>query len=151
MSAHRDFDALVFAYLDGDATPEQLLALRDALRRDPGRRARLAALVRLHQAQAAVLGRARPSALAEAVSGLRRFADRAGRCLAHVCVLALVFVELDVAVPGVDIHAWQEPETSLTSEFAPDEETDAVVKPETASDEEGMPTADVREPDFLES
>lgn len=150
MSAQRDFDALVFAYLDGDASEQQVLALRDALRRDPALRARLAAMVRLHRAQSTVLSRRAP-ALPGVVSALRDFADRAGRCLAHACVLALVFVELDVAVPGVDARAWLEPEPSLVADVREEPEPDTASVSEMSSEEDVAPLPDVREPDFLES
>lgn len=151
MIDRRDFDALVFAYLDGDATAQQVIALRDALQREPELRPRLAALVRLHRAQAAVLGRARTSALAEALAGLRRFADRAGRFLAHACVLALVFVELDVAMPGLDTHAWLQPEVVAEPEVAPTDGAEVAVDAESSPAEESPAMSDVREPDFLDS
>lgn len=151
MMSRLEFDALVHAYLDGDATPAQVVALRDSLRDSPERRERLAALVRLHRAQSAVLGRSRPAPLASAVAGLRLFADRAGRCLAHACVLALVCVELDVVVPGVDMQSWVEPELASVAAAADALEVDnAVAEPE--SDESDVaPMPDVREADFLDS
>lgn len=151
MSENREFDALVFAYLDGDATARQVVALRDALRSDPALRARLAALIRLHRAQALVLGRSQPAPLAVALAGLRRFADRAGRCLAHACLLALVFVELDVAVPGVDMSAWVEAEGVVVTEVADAEAADFAIPPEPAAEDDSAPMPDVREADFLES
>lgn len=153
MSRHRDFDALVFAYLDGDATADQVVALRDALRADPALRARLAALVRLHRAQSVVLGRASRAPLAGALAGLRQFADRAGRFLAHACVLALVCVELDVSVPGVDTHAWLDPEpASVAVEDAGDTEpSDMTADMSPVPDDEDSAMPDVREADFLES
>lgn len=151
MSLHRDFDTLVFAYLDGDATDRQVVALRDALRSDPALRARLAALVRLHRAQSVVLGRVQPAPLAAALAGLRRFAERAGRCLAHACLLALVFVELDVAVPGVDMSAWVEPDGIVVTELVDAEAGDFAIPPEPAAEDDSAPMPDVREPDFLES
>ena len=102
----RDFDRQVGVYLDGEASRVQVLAIRRALREQPELKSRLAALVRLHRAQSAVLTRpARPS-LALILSQLRAIADRAGRFLAHACILVLVCVELDVAVPRVDSQAW---------------------------------------------
>ena len=151
MSAHRDFDALVFAYLDGDASSAEVVALRDALRARPELRARLAALVRLHRAQSVVLGRGRTTPFADALAGLARFADRAGRFLAHACVLALVFVELDVAVSGVDVHAWVAEDAVVVSDVVADTEDVSMVPDEMATDEDAAPMPDVREADFLES
>lgn len=151
MSAHREFDALVHAYLDGDASASQIVALRDALRARPELRARLAALVRLHRAQSAVLGRGRSTPFADALAGLAKFADRAGRFLAHACVLALVFVELDVAMPGVDVHAWVVEETSPVSEVTFEAEDTSVVQDDAPAEEDAAPMPDVREADFLES
>ena len=151
MSANRDFDALVFAYLDGDASAQQVVALRDALRSDPSRRARLAALIRLHRAQSAVLGRAKVAPFAAALAGLRQFADRAGRCLAHACLLALVFVELDVSVPGVDMRAWVEVDAVVVAETSDSAEAEFAIPPEPMVEDDAAPMPDVREADFLES
>lgn len=102
----RDFDRHVGVYLDGEATRAQVMALRKALRERPELKSRLADLVRLHRAQSAALTRrARPS-LAVALGQLRAIADRAGRSLAHACLLVLVCVELDVALPRVDSQSW---------------------------------------------
>lgn len=151
MSAARDFDALVFAYLDGDATPEQVVAIRDALRRDPALRLRLSAMVRLHRAQSAALVRSPREPLAAALAALRAFGERAGRCLAHACVLALVVVELDVAVPGVDRNAWLEPEAGLAAETTVAELPELPATEDLPSEEDVDPMPDVREADFLES
>lgn len=151
MSAVREFDALVFAYLDGDATPQQVVDLRDRLRRDPALRARLAALVRLHRAQSAALVRARTDAFGDALAGLRRFAGRAGRCLAHACVLALVVVELDVNVPGIDSRSWFEPEPSVVLDAPVPDAAEATFADEADPDDDMAPLPDVREADFLES
>lgn len=102
----RDFDRQVGAYLDGESSRSQVLAIRRALREQPELKCRLAALVRLHRAQSAVLTRRTRPSLALILSQLRAIADRAGRSLAHACILVLVCVELDVAVPRVDSQAW---------------------------------------------
>lgn len=148
----RDFDALVFAYLDGDASEQQTLALRDALRSEPALRSRLAALVRLHRAQSAALVRSRPSPYAAALAGLRHFADRAGRCLAYACVLALVVVELEVAVPGVDSQAWLSPEPAPSADATPLMSDDMLAPDDMSPVEDDVaPLPDVREADFLDS
>lgn len=101
-----DFDRHVSVYLDGEATRAQVVALRRALRERPELKARLAALVRLHRAQsAALVAPSRPS-LASVLGHLRALADRGGRALVHACLLLLVCVELDVAVPRMDAHDW---------------------------------------------
>lgn len=151
MSSPCHFDALVYAYLDGDASPEQVVALRDAMRSDPELRARIVALIRLHRAQSVVLGRPRVTPFTHALVGLRRFADRAGRCLAHTCLLALVFVELDVAVPGVDMSAWVESELIVLTDLNDTEGMEFALPPEPITEEELGPMPDVREADFLES
>ncbi len=102
----RDFDRQVGVYLDGEASRAQVLAIRRALRRQPELKGRLASLVRLHRAQSAVLTRRPGSSLSLILAQLRAFADRAGRSLAHACILVLVCVELDVALPRVDSQAW---------------------------------------------
>lgn len=102
----RDFDRHVGVYLDGEATRAQVLSLRRALRERPELKARLADLVRLHRAQSAALTRRPRPSLAAALGQLRVIADRAGRSLAHACLLVLVCVELDVAVPRVESQSW---------------------------------------------
>lgn len=102
----RDFDRQVGVYLDGEATRAQVLAIRRALRERPELKSRLASLVRLHQAQSSALTRRSRPSLALVLSQLRGIADRFGRSLAHACILVLVCVELDVAVPRVDSQAW---------------------------------------------
>jgi len=151
MSTHRDFDALVFVYLDGDASPSQVVALRDILHARPELRTRLAALVRLHRAQSAVLGRTRTTPFADAVAGLTKFADRAGRFLAHACVLALVVVELDVAVPGLDVNAWAEADVIAVELSEVETEDVSPIPEDMLMDEESERLPNVREADFLES
>jgi hypothetical protein len=101
-----DFDRLVGLYLDGEASRSQVLALRKALRERPELKQRLAALVRLHRAQSAALRGPVVPSLGSILSQLRALADRAGRSLVHACILVLVCVELDVAIPRVDSQAW---------------------------------------------
>jgi hypothetical protein len=77
-----------------------VVRLRNALQASPEIRQRFHARVRLHKAQMAFLrGRADLDA-AQAVAGVARFAQRAGRIFAHACVLALVFVQLRVTLPA---------------------------------------------------
>ena len=98
--SNAELEALILCYLDGTATREQVLRLRNALQASPEIRQRFHARVRLHKAQMAFLrGRADLNA-AQAVAGVARFAQRAGRIFAHACVLALVFVQLRVTLPA---------------------------------------------------
>lgn len=102
----RDFDRQVGVYLDGEATRAQVMAIRRALRERPELKARLATLVRLHRAQSAALTRPSRPSIGLVLGQLRAVADRAGRFLAHTCILVLVCVELDVALPRVDSQSW---------------------------------------------
>jgi hypothetical protein len=98
--SNAELEALIFCYLDGTATRDQVVRLRNALQASPEIRQRFHARVRLHKAQMAFLrGRADLDA-AQAVAGVARFAQRAGRIFAHACVLALVFVQLRVTLPA---------------------------------------------------
>jgi hypothetical protein len=98
--SNAELESLILCYLDGTATREQVVRLRNALQASPAIRQRFHARVRLHKAQMAFLrGRADLDA-AQAVAGLARFAQRAGRVFAHTCVLALVFVQLRVTLPA---------------------------------------------------
>jgi hypothetical protein len=102
----RDFDRDVGCYLDGEATRAQVVAIRRVLRERPELKSRLADLVRLHRAQSVVLVKP-PRSFAPMVLGhLRAFADRSGRALTHVCLLLLVCLELDVALPMVESQSW---------------------------------------------
>ena len=98
--SNAELEALILCYLDGTATRDQVVRLRNALQASPEIRQRFHARVRLHKAQMAFLrGRAYLDA-AQAVAGVARFAQRAGRIFAHACVLALVFVQLRVTLPA---------------------------------------------------
>ena len=98
--SNAELEALILCYLDGTATRDQVVRLRNALQASPEIRQRFHARVRLHKAQMAFLrGRAELDA-AQAVAGVARFAQRAGRIFAHACVLALVFVQLRVTLPA---------------------------------------------------
>ncbi|MEY3829300.1 MAG: hypothetical protein RL636_1001 [Verrucomicrobiota bacterium] len=98
--SNAELEALILCYLDGTATRDQVVRLRNALQASPEIRQRFHARVRLHKAQMAFLrGRADLDA-AQAVAGVARFAQRAGRIFAHACVLALVFVQLRVTLPA---------------------------------------------------
>lgn len=140
----RDFDHLVGLYLDGEASRAQVLALREALRANPDLRARLAAHVRLHRAQVAAPRRT----LSGALAGLRAFAARSGLALVHACVLLLVVVELDVALPRIDAQSWAPAPIRAAAEPL------AAPAPAAPSEEaltEESPLPEVREADFLDS
>ena len=152
MNRSADFDNLVFAYLDGEATAKQVIILRDTLRLHPELRTRFTALVRLHRAQSLVVTRERTLSFTSVVKSLREFANRAGRFLAHACVLALVCVELDVTVPGIDTRSWLQPLVSISEESSESYDTMPISDIDDVSvDEDAAPMPDVREADFLES
>ena len=152
MIQHANFDKAAFAYLNGDATAKDVIALRDTLRTNPDLRSRFTALVRLHRAQSIVLARRSPLSFAGVLKSLREFANRAGRFFAHACVLVLVVVELDVAVPGIDTHSWIQPLMSISEESSMDDETMPIPEVDEVNvDEDSAPMPDVREADFLES
>ncbi len=95
-----EFDQLTYAYLDGAASREQVLRLRDAIRASDDFRRRFHARMRLHGAQTAYLRSRRSEGVAQALRSLNAFAQRFGRASAHLCLLLLVFVELRVTVPA---------------------------------------------------
>lgn len=98
--SNAELESLILCYLEGTATREQVLRLRNAIQSSEATRQRFHARVRLHKAQMAYLrGRADLDA-SQAVAGLARFAQQAGRVFAHACVLALVFVQLRVTLPA---------------------------------------------------
>ena len=141
----RDFDHLAGLYLDGEASRSQVLALREALRAHPELRARLAAHVRLHRAQGAAPRRT----LAGALAGLRAFAARSGLALAHACVLLLVVVELDVALPRIDAQSWVAAPAAPAAAPSAAEAAPLAPVAEAVADEAPLP--EVREADFLDS
>jgi hypothetical protein len=95
-----EFEALVTLFLDGNASAEHVARLRDALSASPALRARFQASARLHQAQLACLSRREERTLDGVLSWLHAYGQRMGRSFAHLCLLALVFVELQVTIPA---------------------------------------------------
>lgn len=95
-----EFDSLVALFLEGNASAEQVELLRSALRASPAWRSRFQASARLHQAQLACLSRREESSMADVLSWLHQYGQRLGRSFAHLCLLALVFVELQVTIPA---------------------------------------------------
>ena len=112
-----EFESLVAAFLEGNASESQLARLRAALGRSPEFRARFQSRVRLHKAQLSFLSRREERSLSGVMSWLHAFAQRMGRSFAHLCLLALVLVELQVTIPAeysgllsyVDAPAAEEP------------------------------------------
>lgn len=112
-----EFESLVAAFLEGNATESQVARLRAALGQSAELRARFQSRVRLHQAQLSFLRRREERSLAGVMSSLHAFAQRMGRSFAHLCLLALVLVELQVTIPAeysgllsyVDAPAVEEP------------------------------------------
>ncbi len=98
--SNAELESLILCYLDGTATREQVVRLRNAIQSSDEIRRRFHARVRLHKAQMSFLSSRADLDAAQAVAGLARFAQRAGRIFAHACVLALVFVQLRVTLPA---------------------------------------------------
>ena len=95
-----EFESLVALFLEGNASPAQVARLRAALTASPALRARFQASARLHQAQLACLSHREERSAAGVMSWLHAYGQRMGRSFAHLCLLALVFVELQVTIPA---------------------------------------------------
>jgi hypothetical protein len=95
-----EFESLVALFLEGNASAEQVARLRSALSASPALRARFQASARLHKAQLACLSNREERSTAGAMSWLHAYGQRMGRSFAHLCLLALVFVELQVTIPA---------------------------------------------------
>ena len=95
-----EFESLVAQYLEGTATPAQLARLRQAVGGSPELLRRFQSSVRLHRAQLSILSVREERSLAGVMTWLHGFAQRMGRSFAHLCLLALVFVELRVTIPS---------------------------------------------------
>jgi hypothetical protein len=95
-----EFESLVALFLEGSASAAQVTRLRAALSASPALRARFQACARLHQAQLACLSHREERSSAGAMSWLHGYGQRMGRSFAHLCLLALVFVELQVTIPA---------------------------------------------------
>jgi len=112
-----EFESLVAAFLEGNASEVQVARLRSALGRSAELRSRFQSRVRLHKAQLSFLSRREERSLAGVMTWLHAFAQRMGRSFAHLCLLALVLVELQVTIPAeysgllsyVDAPAAEEP------------------------------------------
>ena len=95
-----EFEALVALFLEGNASAEQIARLRAALGASPALRARFQAHARLHRAQLACLSHREERSTAGVMTWLHAYGQRMGRSFAHLCLLALVFVELQVTIPA---------------------------------------------------
>jgi len=95
-----EFESLVAAFLEGNASESQVARLRAALGQSPELRARFQSRVRLHKAQLSFLSRREERSLAGVMTWLHAFGQRMGRSFAHLCLLALVLVELQVTIPA---------------------------------------------------
>ena len=95
-----EFETLVAVYLEGAATKDQVVRLREALAGSDTLTARFQALVRLHRAQVAALGRREDRSFSGVTLGLQAYAQRVGRFCAHLILLALVLVQLQVTIPA---------------------------------------------------
>lgn len=98
--SNAELDTLILVYLDGSASRDQVIRLRDAIKSSPEVSSRFQARLRLHRAQLSFLRHKDGRSSAGAVFGLHRYAQRFGRVCAHLCLLALVFVELRVVIPA---------------------------------------------------
>lgn len=95
-----EFESLVTSFLEGSASASQMARLRDALRASPALRSRFQSKVRLHRAQLSFLSGREERSFASVMQWLHAFSQRMGRSFAHLCLLALVFVELRVVIPA---------------------------------------------------
>ncbi len=95
-----EFEVLVAAFLEGNASAAQVARLRAALGQSPELRARFQSRVRLHKAQLSFLSRREERSLSGVMLWLHAFGQRMGRSFAHLCLLALVLVELQVTIPA---------------------------------------------------
>ncbi len=95
-----EFESLVALFLEGNASAEQVALLRAALSASPALRARFQASARLHKAQLACLSHREERSTAGVMTWLHAYGQRMGRSFAHLCLLALVFVELQVTIPA---------------------------------------------------
>ena len=95
-----EFESLVALFLEGNASAEQVARLRAALSASPALRARFQASARLHKAQLACLSHREERSTAGVMTWLHAYGQRMGRSFAHLCLLALVFVELQVTIPA---------------------------------------------------
>ena len=95
-----EFESLVALFLEGNASDEQIARLRAALGASPALRARFQASARLHKAQLACLSHRDERSTAGVMTWLHAYGQRMGRSFAHLCLLALVFVELQVTIPA---------------------------------------------------
>jgi hypothetical protein len=95
-----EFESLLAHYLEGTASDVQLARLRDALGASTLLRRRFQSAVRLHRAQVVFLSGREERSLAGVMAWLHAFSQRMGRSFAHLCLLALVFVELRVTIPA---------------------------------------------------
>ncbi|MFM7743025.1 MAG: hypothetical protein ACKO8X_05975 [Verrucomicrobiota bacterium] len=95
-----EFDALVGLFLEGSASREQAERLRQALASSAELRDRFHSRRRLHQAQLQYLSRREERTLAGAMLWLNAFGQRIGRCFAHLCLLGVIMVQLQVTIPA---------------------------------------------------
>jgi hypothetical protein len=97
--SNAELESLIVLYLEGAASRQQVIRLRDAIKSSPEMHQRFQARLRLHRAQMAYLAKQESRSPRQAMLWLHAFAQRAGRSFAHLCLLALVFVELQVRLP----------------------------------------------------
>jgi hypothetical protein len=98
--SNAELESLIVGYLEGTATRAQVIRLRDAIKSSPEMNQRFQARLRLHRAQLSFLRHKEDRSAAGAMLSLHRFSQRVGRSFAHLCLLALVFVQLRVTIPS---------------------------------------------------
>jgi hypothetical protein len=111
-----EFESLVALFLEGNASVGQVARLRAAMAASPALRSRFQASARLHQAQLACLSHREERSTAGVMSWLHAYGQRMGRSFAHLCLLALVFVELQVTIPAEYSGLLSYVEAQLTDE-----------------------------------
>lgn len=148
-----ELESLIVLYLEGAASRQQVIRLRDAIKSSPELHQRFQARLRLHRAQMAYLSKQEGRSPRQAMLWLHGFAQRAGRSFAHLCLLALIFVELQVRLPDevsglvlfTDISAVEEmPEMGEMPALADAPGGMALVNPDLPSDFD-LPSGEVHD------
>ena len=98
--SNAELESLIVGYLEGTASRAQVIRLRDAIKSSPEMSQRFQARLRLHRAQLSFLRHKEDRSVAGAMLWLHQFSQRVGRSFAHLCLLALVFVQLRVTIPA---------------------------------------------------
>lgn len=95
-----EFESLVVAFLEGNASESQVARLRAALGQSPELRVRFQSRVRLHKAQLSFLSRREERSISGVMIWLHAFGQRMCRSFAHLCLLGVIMVQLQVTIPA---------------------------------------------------